>query len=36
MGEPLFYEHVNFVDGEGRPLLIGKQYIVGSLFVFSI
>lgn len=35
-GEPLFYERINFLDGEGKPLLIGKQYIVGRLFVFNI
>lgn len=35
-GEPLFYEHVEFYDQDGKPLLIGKQYIVGSLFVFNI
>lgn len=36
VGEPLFYERVEFLDGEGRPFLIGKQYIVGSLYVFNI
>lgn len=35
-GEPLFLERVNFTDQQGVPFLIGKQYIVGSLYVFSI
>lgn len=36
VGEPLFYEHVDFLDDQARPFLIGKQYIVGSLYVFNI
>ena len=35
-GEPLFYMHVYFTDAQGTPLVIGRQYIVGSLFIFSI
>lgn len=35
-GEPLFYMHVYFTDAQGTPLVIGRQYIVGSRFIFSI
>ena len=35
-GEPLFYEHIDFTDQDGAPMMIGKQYIVGSLYVFNI
>ena len=36
VGEPLFYEKIDFTDQDGRPFLIGKQYIVCSLYVFNI
>lgn len=36
VGEPLFYEKINFTDQNGKPFLIGKQYIVCSLYVFNI
>lgn len=36
VGEPLFFMKVNFQDGEGKPLFTGRQYIVGSRFIFSI
>lgn len=36
IGAPLFFEHIEFLDGEKRPFFIGKQYIVGSLYVFNI
>ena len=35
-GDPMFYMNAYFLDGEGRPLVIGRQYIVGSRFVFNI
>lgn len=35
-GDPMFYMNAYFLDGEGKPLLIGRQYIVGSRFVFNI
>lgn len=34
-GEPLFLEYVEFEDANGRPLLAGRQKIVGSRFTFS-
>lgn len=36
VGEPLFYEKIDFTDQDRRPFLIGKQYIVCSLYVFNI
>ncbi|SER46797.1 GntR family transcriptional regulator [Parafannyhessea umbonata] len=36
MGEPLFLETVFFTDQEGKPFFVGKQRIVGSLYVFDI
>lgn len=35
-GDPMFYMNAYFLDGEGKPLVIGRQYIVGSRFVFNI
>lgn len=35
VGEPLFFMKVDFLDSAGRPLLTGRQYIVGSRFVLS-
>ena len=35
-GDPMFYMNAYFLDGEGKPLAIGRQYIVGSRFVFNI
>lgn len=35
-GEPLFYMEAFFQDQNGRPLIIGRQYIVGSRYVFDI
>lgn len=35
-GEPLFFMKVDFLDGAGQPFFIGRQYIVGSRFIFSI
>ncbi|WP_444641553.1 GntR family transcriptional regulator [Caproiciproducens sp. R1] len=34
-GDPLFYMNAYFLDQSNQPLLIGRQYIVGSRFVFS-
>lgn len=36
VGEPLFFMKVDFLDGEGEPFFLGRQYIVGSRFIFSI
>ena len=36
VGEPLFYMEAYFTDGDGRPLLLGRQKIVGSRYVFDI
>lgn len=35
LGEPLFYLNVYFVDQEGRPLCIGRQYYIGSRYIFE-
>jgi GntR family transcriptional regulator len=35
MGEPLFMELIDLVDSDGKPLLIAKNYVVGSLMVFD-
>ena len=35
-GEPLFYMEAFFRDQEERPLIIGRQRIVGSRYVFDI
>ena len=35
-GEPLFYMEAYFADAGGRPLLLGRQKIVGSRYVFDI
>jgi len=36
IGDPLFLETIYFIDQDHRPFFIGKQYIVGSLYVFNI
>ena len=36
VGEPLFLETIHFLDQDGKPLMIGRQYIVGSLDIFNI
>ena len=36
VGEPLFYMEAYFADAGGRPLLLGRQKIVGSRYVFDI
>lgn len=36
VGEPLFYMEAYFTDAGGRPLLLGRQKIVGSRYVFDI
>lgn len=33
-GEPLFYMNCYFIDAEGQPLFIGRQFIVGNRFTF--
>ena len=35
-GDPMFYMNAYFLDAKGKPLVIGRQYIVGSRFVFNI
>ena len=35
-GEPLFYMEAFFRDQNGQPLIIGRQRIVGSRYVFDI
>ncbi|MFW5672918.1 MAG: GntR family transcriptional regulator [Acetivibrio ethanolgignens] len=34
VGEPLFYMNAYFTDTKGRPVFIGRQYMVGSRYVF--
>lgn len=34
VGEPLFYMNAYFVDTKGKPVFIGRQYMVGSRYVF--
>lgn len=36
VGEPLFYMEAFFTDADERPLLLGRQKIVGSRYVFDI
>ena len=36
VGEPLFYMEAYFTDADERPLLLGRQKIVGSRYVFDI
>ena len=35
-GEPLFYLNAYFTDREQRPVCIGRQYYVGSRYLFEI
>lgn len=35
-GEPLFYLNAYFVDTEGEPLCIGRQYYIGSRYMFEL
>lgn len=34
VGEPLFYMNAFFADDKGDPIFIGRQYMVGSRYVF--
>ncbi len=36
VGDPLFYEHVFFVDQEGNPFCLSNKYLVGSRYQFDI
>ena len=36
VGEPRFYMEAYLTDADGRPLLLGRQKIVGSRYVFDI
>ena len=36
LGEPLFYLNVHFVDECGAPLCIGRQYYIGSRYMFEL
>jgi len=35
-GEPLLYLDCYFVDGDGTPLCIGRQYYIGSRYMFEL
>ena len=34
-GDPLFFEHVWLLDGDGRPICESRKYLVGSRYVFK-
>lgn len=34
-GDPLFYEHVFFLDQDGKPLCMSNKYLVGSRYLFE-
>lgn len=36
LGEPLFYMIANIMDSNNRPVHIGRQYIVGSRYIFNL
>lgn len=36
VGDPLFFLNCHFVDTEGQPLCIGRQYYVGSRYQFEL
>ena len=36
VGEPLFYMNIYFLDYNGQPLFVGRQYIVGKRYVLHI
>ncbi len=36
LADPLFHLNVHFLDEEGAPLCIGRQYYIGSRYVFEI
>ncbi len=36
LAEPLFFLNVGFLDEEGNPLCIGRQYYIGSRYMFDI
>jgi GntR family transcriptional regulator len=35
-GEPLLFMNCYFIDQEGHPLCIGRQYYVGSRYMFEL
>lgn len=35
-GEPLLFMNCYFIDQEGRPLCVGRQYYVGSRYMFEL
>lgn len=36
LGEPLMYLNSYFIDQDGRPLCIGRQYYIGSRYMFDL
>lgn len=36
LGEPLFYLLGHYYDQHGKPLYVGKQFIIGSLYTFTM
>ena len=36
VGDPLFFEHVVFVDQDGQTLCVSSKYLVGSRYMFDI
>ncbi len=35
-GDPLFFEHVFFLDQDGKPLCLSNKYLVGSRYLFEL
>ena len=36
IGDPLFFEHVVFLDQDGKTLCVSSKYLVGSRYMFDI
>lgn len=36
VGEPLFCEKVKYLDDKGKPYVVGKQLIVGKLYIYNM
>ena len=36
LGDPLLFLNVYFLDQNGKPLVIGRQYYVGSRYMFEM
>ena len=36
LGDPLLFLNAYFLDQNGKPLVIGRQYYVGSRYMFEL